>query len=688
MKKLCSLVAIVCLVNISFAQLTVTTNPSSATICAGNSVSITASATPVGYTTSAITNNPYDPTLYATTILVDQLGTYTGGTPYTEPLSFGTLDDGRWDNITIPFTFRFYGNTFNAVNVSTNGWIGLGSTNSTATGYGVVLPNAAAPNNVIHAITCDLTFAGASNAAVLQYFTVGSSPNRKFVFDYSNLKFLSSSGTANVQVILYETTNIIEIHTTSCTNTGASGLFKAQGIENSTGSLASVSTGRNNTQSWSGMPNAYRFTPDNINFTWSPATGLNTTTGATVVATPASTTTYTVSALNPSNGNTGNTTVTVTIDPASNTMAAVAGGAQICQNISVSPGGTSYRDGNCNIIATITPAGGSPVTNSIFTCVKVDTGANKRGTSTLYLARKYDIEPLLNPYPATSTANITLYYKQSEFNNYNTKATDSGFKLLPTGPADAAGIGNLLLRQFHGTGTNPTNYTGPSQDFTTATSGFTVTWNATRSWWEVVVPVTSFSGFYISSAPASVLPISMEYFKGVQQNNKHLLNWKANCTSASVTFEIQRSTDGHQFTTIKSITATQLRCSQPFDYTDETPENGINYYRIKMVDVDGKSTYSNTISLTLKTRGIDLLNISPNPVTRENAVLKLNAFEKARVNIIITDFTGRVLQNQTVQVIPGANQVTLNTYTMAPGTYHVTVFSPGESPKTLRLLKL
>lgn len=679
MKQLCLLAAIICLTKFSFAQLTVTTNPSSASICAGNAVSITASATPVGYSVAAITNNPYDPTFFATDILVDQLNSII------VPVSSGTLDDGRWDNITLPFTFRFYGNTFNAVNISTNGWIGLGSSNTTTTGLGVALPSASAPNNVIHAITSDLTFAGASNAAVLQYFTVGSSPNRRFVVDYSNIKFFSGTATANVQVILYETTNVVEIHTTNCTNTAEP---KAQGIENSTGTIASVATGRNNTNTWTGMPDAYRFTPDNINFTWSPGTGLNTTSGATVIASPSGTTTYTVSAVNPSNGFTGNTTVTVTVDPASYILAATAGGPSICQNISVSPSGTSYRDGNCNIIATITPAGGSPVSNSIFTCVKVDTGANKMGTSTLYLARKYDIEPLLNPYPATSTANITLYYKQSEFNNYNTKATDSGFKLLPTGPADATGINNLLLRQFHGTGTNPTNYTGPSQDFTTATSGFTVTWNATRSWWEVVVPVTSFSGFYITSAPVTVLPITMEYFKGIQQNGKHLLSWKATCTSSSVIFEIQRSTDGQHFTTINSIAASQARCSEPFGYTDDKPVNGINYYRIKMTDADSKATYSSIISLVLKLKGADVLGISPNPVTRgADALLKLNAFEKTQSNILVTDFTGRVLRTQPVQLVPGINQVTINTHSLASGIYHVTVFTAGEPAKTVRLVK-
>lgn len=672
-----SIVLIIFFLN-SSAQLTVTTNPASTSVCSGNSTSITASATPVGYTVSAIANNPFDPTLFATDILVDQLNSII------VPVSTGNLDDGRWDNITLPFSFRFYGNVFNSINISTNGWIGFGSSNSTTTGYGVALPNAAAPNNVIHAITCDLTFVGASNAAVLQYFEVGTIPNRKFVIDYSNIKFFSGTATADVQVILYETTNVIEIHTTRCTNTTAA---KAQGIENSNGTIAAVSTGRNNTTSWTGIPNAYRFTPDNITFSWSPATGLNTTTGATVIASPASTTTYTVTALNTVNSQTGNTTVTVTVNPASYTLAAVAGGVQICQNITVSSSGTNYRDGNCNLIATVVPSGGSPVSNSVNTCVKLDTGATKRGTATLYAARKYDIEPLLNPYPASSTANVTLYYLQSEFNNYNTKATDSGHKLLPSGPADAAGISNLLLRQFHGTGTNPSNYTGPSQDFTTATSGFTVNWNATRNWWEVTVPVTGFSGFYLTSTLVGVLPINMEYFKGVQVDKKHLLSWKANCSSSSVTFEIQRSTDGQHFISLKRITASQLRCNEPFDYTDENPASGINYYRIKIIDIDDKSNYSNTVSLILKARGIELLNLSPNPVAKENPILKINSGEKNKVNIIITDFTGRILRNQTAELLPGINQVTLNTLSLTRGAYQVTVYLAGELPKTSRLIK-
>ena len=51
-------------------------------------------------------------------------------------------------------------------------------------------------------------------------------------------------------------------------------------------------------------------------------------------------------------------------------------------------------------------------------------------------------------------------------------ASNTGLTQYPI--LDVAAIGNLVLRQFHGTGTNPTNYSGGYVDFTTATAGFTV----------------------------------------------------------------------------------------------------------------------------------------------------------------------------------------------------------------------
>jgi hypothetical protein len=693
MKKPFSLAGMLLFANFITAQLTVTTNPlTSTSVCSSNSVTITATATPISYTLSSITYNAYDPSLYSTNVLVDDnVGTYTLVPHYFEPLSSGNLDDGRWENIALPFSFRFYGSVFNTIHITTNGWIGMGSTNTTSTGLGATIPAAALPNNVIHAITSDLTFSGnvpansTTTTAALQYFTVGTAPNRRFVVDYRALKFLSASGTASVQVILHETTNIVEIHTLNCTNTTYT---KSQGVENGTGSSGTAVTGRNNATTWSGAANtAYRFTPDVINYSWSPATGLNTTTGATVIATPATNTTYTVTATNASNGQTGNTTVAVNVNPASYTLAAAAGGAQICQNISVSASGTNYRDGNCNLIANLQPTGGATaLTNSVNTCVKVETAASTMGTTDLYLARHYDIDPIVNA--ATATANVTLYYTQAEFDNYNTLAAANNKLALPTGPADATGISNVILRQFHGTGTNPTNYTGAAVDFTTATAGFTITWNATRSWWEVVIPVNGFSGFYITSGPLGVLPVSLEYFRGSQNTNgTNRLNWKVNCTAEKVHFDIERSTDNRNYYTIGNIVASQLRCAQPFESTDDKPAAGINYYRIKITDEDGYYYYSNTISFNTKVKGFIIESLSPNPVKNENAVLRLQAGDKSAVTIAITDFAGRVIVQQNTQILPGLNNITMSTQLLTSGIYQVTVYVPGQKSAGIKLIK-
>jgi hypothetical protein len=673
MKKIYLLLATVCFYNFCLAQLTVTGFANNSTVCSGNSTQITASATPVGYTVSAIPNALIAD--YGIDILAD------AGVAVTS-FTVGNLNDCRWDNIPIPFTFTYYGNPYTTVNISSNGWVGMGNSNTTTTGLGFVLPSASAPNNVIHGVTANLTLAASGK---LEYYTDGSAPNRTFVISYQAVPFFSGGGNTTFQIHLKETSNIVEIHTTVCGNTT---LAKAQGVENATGTIAAVVTGRNNTTNWSGtgFTNGYQFTPDVINFAWSPSSSLSSPTGSVVTATPTNTTIYTINATNANNGATGSTTVTVTVDAASFTLAGTPGGASVCQNISVGAGATNYRDAsNCNMIAAVTPAGSSPVTNSINTCTKVDLNATKRGTSDLYAARKYDIEPLINP--TTSTANIKLFFLQSEFTEFNTRATDSGHKALPTGPLDATGISNIVLRQFHGTGTNPTNYTGSYVDFSNPSPGFSTVWNATQSWWEITVPVNGFSGFYLTSIKTSPLSIKLTYFKGTQIDKKHLLSWQVTCTSDEAKFELQRSTDGTNYAPINVFTASKARCASAFDFTDINPAPGNNYYRLKMIDVDGKINYSNVVVLTQKTAHFDLVALNPNVVRNQAAILKINTPVKEIVTIVLSDFSGRFIQNQAVSLQAGLNQIPVQAIGLPAGIYNVTIYSNNDKPISLKLVK-
>jgi hypothetical protein len=224
-------------------------------------------------------------------------------------------------------------------------------------------------------------------------------------------------------------------------------------------------------------------------------------------------------------------------------------------------------------------------------------------------------------------------------------------------------------------------------DFTTAVAGFTVVWNATQSWWEITVPVNGFSGFYLTSTKTSVLAINLNYFTGNQIGNKHVLNWKVNCTSDEAKFELQRSTDGLNFNSINSFTASKLRCASAFDFTDETPVPGNNYYRLKLIDVDGKANYSSIVLLIKKTAHFDLVSLTPNVVSSQTAILKINTPVKETVTIVLSDFSGRFIQNQAVSLQVGSNQIPVQTIGLAAGIYHVTIFSSNDKPISLKLIK-
>lgn len=188
------------------------------------------------------------------------------------------LDHERFAGpVTLPFPFQFYCNTYNQINITQNGYVTFNPT--TCVGTPQALPNANTPNNLIALCYADLSTAGfTGGAGSVEYFTTGVAPNRVFTIRYNNVQFLFTTNVVRGEIQLYETTNVVEVHTFLQNRTTAN---KVQGIENSTGTAAVTVTGRNN-QNWSvtTTPDAYRFTPQYngafpIAYTWSPSIGLS-----------------------------------------------------------------------------------------------------------------------------------------------------------------------------------------------------------------------------------------------------------------------------------------------------------------------------------------------------------------------------------------------------------------------------
>lgn len=179
-----------------------------------------------------------------------------------------TLSDDSWSAaVSMGFTFNFYGNNYTQCVIGSNGLISFNLAN--ASGYcpwalsGVgTLPNAgfAAAKNTIMLTYQDIN---PSLGGQIQYQTIGTAPNRKFVVLYKNIMMFSCTSQCNyMAIVLYETTNVFELHIGNkpICSTWNSGLA-IQGSENNAPMpTAHITPGRNNTV-WGANQDGRRFTP-------------------------------------------------------------------------------------------------------------------------------------------------------------------------------------------------------------------------------------------------------------------------------------------------------------------------------------------------------------------------------------------------------------------------------------------
>lgn len=123
-------------------------------------------------------------------------------------------------------------------------------------------------------------------------------------------------------------------------------------------------------------------------------------------------------------------------------------------------------------------------------------------------------------------------------------------------------------------------------------------------------------GFFFSDARSQLtgdtsIGLGLSTFNANKQGNEIKLNWKVACRVSYALFEVQRSTDGINFSTIKSFQADYLRCQQPFDYTDPAVIGQL-FYRIKVGDIDGRFSTEKVVKVTgREITGVEIKVVSP-----------------------------------------------------------------------------
>jgi Secretion system C-terminal sorting domain len=189
---------------------------------------------------------------------------------------------------------------------------------------------------------------------------------------------------------------------------------------------------------------------------------------------------------------------------------------------------------------------------------------------------------------------------------------------------------------------------------------------------------TSFSPYGITSNIA-VLPVTFINFSGRRTGNRNNLTWTTGSEQNSRGFEVQRSQDGQNFTTIAFVNTLAPGGSTSnltYTFADDNFTGTIQYYRLRQVDLNNQGRYTAVVKIKgEQAAAFSIDGIAPNPV-QNSLTASISSPTKTLVNLQVTDMTGRILQQRKVTVAEGTNVIPINVASLGSGIYLLKVIYP------------
>lgn len=117
----------------------------------------------------------------------------------------------------------------------------------------------------------------------------------------------------------------------------------------------------------------------------------------------------------------------------------------------------------------------------------------------------------------------------------------------------------------------------------------------------------------VSALYAVTLPVHLQNFSVTDNNGAALLTWATQDETDFSRYEIERSHDGINFSSVTQVAARSANGRNDYSLSDAVTKGNTYYYRLKMVDKDGTFTYSNVVKY--KVTGYHAITLYPNPVS-------------------------------------------------------------------------
>lgn len=172
----------------------------------------------------------------------------------------------------------------------------------------------------------------------------------------------------------------------------------------------------------------------------------------------------------------------------------------------------------------------------------------------------------------------------------------------------------------------------------------------------------------LAALPVSLLDITAKAKSG----NTVLVRWRTNAEINSDYFVVERSSDGQHFSETSTLDSKgSASTGFSYYYTDIFPIDGVNMYRLRMVDQDGSATYSKIVTVNMKDQNQGIHVASAN-ASDHLLQLKITSHEAKPATLNIVDGTGKKLLSSNIMLNTGINSLSQQVY-LPRGVYYVNV---------------
>jgi hypothetical protein len=186
--------------------------------------------------------------------------------------------------------------------------------------------------------------------------------------------------------------------------------------------------------------------------------------------------------------------------------------------------------------------------------------------------------------------------------------------------------------------------------------------------------------------PCELLSAKLFDLRGRVNDGDVQLNWKVSNNQQASYFDIERSIDGLNFTTVTRVNQKDMPGSIiAYLYNDtHLPQTTVLYYRIKMTSVDNTVSYSKVISMPVAPRN-NGISLYPNPV-QDVLLIQMTVRHSTPVDVDIYDAAGKRIIHRSMIISPGNSVVSIDDMgNHAPGLYLATI-KAGEVITTKKII--